>query len=178
MYSGNDRNALAALAAAAMIVLAGPAFAQSAVTADMKARDGKSLGRITITESTAGLLLSVKLKGLPPGPHAFHAYEIGKCEGDFTSAGAIYNPLGAHHGFLSEEGPMAGDLPNLIVPANGEIDVELLSPFLSISKQADESLLDADGAAFIIRERGDDYRTDPDGDSGGRIACGVITAGK
>ena len=152
--------------------------AQTTATASMKARDGKDLGLVKIVETTAGLLLTVKLRGLPPGAHGFHVYEAGKCEGDFTTAGTIYNPLGARHGFLSEEGPMAGDLPNLIVPANGEVDLELLSPFLSLSKQTDESLLDGDGAAIVIRERADDYRSDPEGETGSRIACGVIAASK
>ncbi len=164
------------IAVAAMLALAplAAATAETSAVAQMKSRDGKDLGQINLTETHAGLLLSVKLKGLPPGPHGFHAYEVGKCEGDLSSAGAIYNPLGAKHGLLSEDGPMAGDLPNLIIPANGEIEVELLSPFLALSKQGDEALLDVDGAALVIRERADDYRTDPEGDSGGRIACGVI----
>lgn len=168
------------LSGAALLCLATalPTAAETVATAAMKSRDGKELGQIRMTDTTAGLLLSIKLKGLPPGPHGFHAYEVGKCEGDFSSAGAIYNPLGAKHGFLSEDGPMAGDLPNLIVPANGEVEVELLSPFLALAKHGDEALLDADGAALVIRERADDYRTDPEGDSGSRIACGIITTVK
>lgn len=150
----------------------------AAASAEMKSRDGKSLGVIRLTETAAGLLISVRLKGLPPGPHGFHVHEVGKCDGDFASAGAIYNPLGAKHGFLNEDGPMAGDLPNLFVPANGDIEVEMLSHFLTLSKQADETLLDADGAAFILREKPDDYRTDPDGNTGARLACGVIAPAK
>ncbi len=154
-----------------------PAGAAAAI-AEMKARDGKSLGTIRLTETTAGLLISVKLKGLPSGPRGFHVNEAGKCDGDFASAGAIYNPLGAKHGLLNEDGPMAGDLPNLFVPANGEVEVELVSHFLTLSKQTDVTLLDADGAAFIIRERPDDYLTDPDGNTGARIACGIIVPAK
>lgn len=158
--------------------LAAPARAQSTAVADIKSRDGKDLGSVRMVETHAGLLMSLKLKGLSPGAHGFHAYEVGKCEGDFSSAGAIYNPLGAKHGFLNDEGPMAGDLPNLIVPASGEVELELLSPFLTLTKQADESLLDADGAALIVREKADDHRTDPDGETGARIACGVIVTVK
>ncbi len=154
------------------------AQAQTAATATMKSRDGKELGQVRLVETHGGLLINLKLKGVPPGPHGFHAYEIGKCEGDFSSAGAIYNPLGAKHGFLNDEGPMAGDLPNLLVPANGEIEVELVSSFLTLTKHGDEALLDADGAALIIRERADDHRTEPEGDSGARIACGVIVLAK
>ena len=182
MKHGNCRSGCAGVMALSIawlaVTLATPAQAQTSASADIKSREGKDLGKIRLTETTAGLLIAVKLKGLPAGSHGFHAYEVGKCDGDFTSAGAIYNPLGARHGFLVEEGPMAGDLPNLIVPANGEIEVELLSPFLTLSKQADESLLDADGAALLIREKPDDYRTDPEGETGARIACGVIVANK
>jgi Cu-Zn family superoxide dismutase len=172
------RRAAALTAALAGLLLAGTACAQSTATAELKARDGKTVGEVRLTETTAGLLLRVKLQGLPPGPHGFHAYEVGKCEGDFSSAGAIYNPLGARHGFLNEDGPMAGDLPNLIVPSGGAVEVELLSPFLTLARSIDDSLLDADGAALIVREKADDHRTDPDGNSGNRIACGVIVAGR
>lgn len=167
-----------ALAGLMAVSTGSAAEAQTAATAEVKGRDGRVLGSVRMIESMAGLLLTVKLKGLPPGPHGFHVTEAGKCEGDFESAGAIYNPLGAKHGFLNEEGPMAGDLPNLIVAANGEVEVELLSPFLSLSKQGDEALLDADGAAVVVREKADDHRTDPDGDSGARIACGVLKSAR
>ena len=85
------------------------AFGEKA-TADIKGADGKDLGSVKIVETTAGVLIRAKLKGLPPGPHALHVHETGKCEGDFKSANAIYNPLGAKHGFLNDEGPMVGDL--------------------------------------------------------------------
>ncbi len=145
---------------------------------DVKDRSGKSLGSITLLETTAGTLLKVKIGGLPRGPHGFQIHEMGKCEGDFISAGAIYNPLGAKHGYLSEEGPMVGDLPNLIAGANGEVEAELLSPFVTLSKDAEESLFDADGSAILIYERADDYLTDPDGNAGAPIACGVIAPGR
>ncbi len=154
------------------------AASPNSATAELKGRDGRPLGTARFVETMAGLLITLKLKSLPPGPHGLHVTEIGRCEGDFESAGAIYNPLGAKHGFLNEEGPMAGDLPNLIVAASGDVEVELLSPFLMFSKQGDDALLDADGAAIIVREKADDHRTDPDGESGARIACGVIAATK
>jgi superoxide dismutase, Cu-Zn family len=144
--------------------------------ADVKSRDGKELGKIRIVETTAGVLIRVKLKGLTPGSHGFHITGTGKCEGDFESAGAIYNPLGAKHGFLNAEGPMAGDLPNLVVPASGEIEMDLVSAFVTLNKESEDSLLDNDGAAFIIHEKPDDYKVDPDGSSGARVACGVISA--
>lgn len=140
---------------------------------EMKDASGKSLGNIVVTETTGGALIQVKLTGLPPGPHGFHIHETGKCEGDFSSAGGILNPLGAKHGFSNEEGPMAGDLPNLIVPANGELEVELITTLVSLS--GEEGIFDSDGAALILFEKGDNYTSDPEGDAGARIACGVFT---
>lgn len=146
--------------------------------AEIKGAGGKSHGRIAIVETVSGILLRIKLAGLPPGVHGFHIHDTGKCEGDFKSAGPIYNPLETQHGFLNSEGSMAGDLPNLIVPASGEIEIEVLSPFVSLSKDSEQSLFDADGASIVIFAGADDYTTQPEGKSGARIACGVITSGK
>lgn len=143
--------------------------------ADLHLRDGKEIGRAKLIETTSGILVRVRLKGLPPGAHGLHIHEVGKCEGDFESAGGILNPLGAKHGYLNEEGPMVGDLPNLIVPASGEIEAEFLSPFATLSKDSGDTLLDGDGAAIVVFEKADDYKTDPVGGSGNRIACGVLT---
>lgn len=146
--------------------------------AEIKAKGGATLGNIAIVETTAGILLKIRLKGLPPGAHGFQVHDTGKCEGDFASAGAVYNPLGAKHGYLNEEGPMAGDLPNLIANAAGEVDVEVLSPFVTLNKDAEETIFDNDGASFVIFEKADDYASDPEGNAGARIACGVITPAK
>lgn len=146
--------------------------------ADMRTRDGRELGRIRLIETTAGVLLKVKLKGLNPGGYGFHIHELGKCDGDFESAGSIFNPLGAKHGFFNNEGPMVGDLPNLIVGSTGEVEVDLLSPFVTLSKDAEDTLIDPNGAALVIFERPDDYATDPLGNAGARLACGVIIGGK
>ncbi len=146
--------------------------------ADVRLRDGRELGRIKLVETTAGILIRLKLKGLPPGSHGFHIHENGKCDGDFESAGGILNPLGAKHGYLNDEGPMMGDLPNLIVPASGEIEVDLVSAFATLAKDAEDALIDTDGAAFVIFERADDYTADPIGNAGARLACGVVTVHK
>jgi superoxide dismutase, Cu-Zn family len=170
----------------ARVAAAGLAFAMTSLVpqvawavgekahAEIKSRDGRDLGKIRIIETTAGVLLRIKLRGLTPGAHGFHISTTGRCEGNFESAGGIYNPLGAKHGYLNDEGPMAGDLPNLIVPASGEIELDLLSAFVTLNKETEDSLLDNDGAAFIIREKPDDYKADPDGNAGLRIACGAI----
>lgn len=147
-------------------------------TAVVKLANGSDAGTVTLTEGTAGVLLKFDLKGLPPGAHAVHVHETGKCEGDFSSAGGIHNPLGAKHGFLHDEGPMAGDLPNLHVAADGSVVAEILSPFLTLSAEAEDGLFDPDGAAIIVEEKPDDYQSDPDGGAGARIGCGVISIKK
>lgn len=151
------------------------AMGETAV-AQLKLTDGADAGTITFTEGTAGILLKFELKGLPPGPHGLHVHDTGTCEGDFSSAGAIYNPLGAKHGFLHEEGPMAGDLPNVHVGSDGTATGEMLSPFLTMSKNSEETLFDDNGSSIVIFEAADDYASDPDGAGGKRIACGTIGA--
>jgi superoxide dismutase, Cu-Zn family len=147
-------------------------------TADIKTGDGREVGSIKMVETTAGVLLKVKFKGLTPGVHGFHIHEAGKCEGDFQSAGGIYNPLGARHGYLNDEGPMVGDLPNLFVGATGDLELEMVSPFVTLNKAAEESIFDSDGTAFVLFEKADDYVSEPDGNAGARIACGVILPAK
>ncbi len=122
--------AMAVAAAALVFGLAqGPASAAGdKATGEIKDRDGKSLGTVEIVATSAGALIKLKLTGLPAGPHAIHFHETGTCEGDLSSAGAIYNPLGATHGLLSEEGPMAGDLTNIHADASGQVEAELLEP--------------------------------------------------
>jgi superoxide dismutase, Cu-Zn family len=169
--------AVAALLGACLLGSPAPAFAVGEKAhAEMKSRDGKDLGKIRIIETTAGVLLRIKLKGLTPGAHGFHITAVGKCDGEFETAGPIYNPLGAKHGYLNAEGPMAGDLPNLVIPASGEVEMDLVSAFVTLNKESEDSLLDNDGAALVIHDKPDDYKSDPDGNSGMRIACGVITA--
>jgi Cu-Zn family superoxide dismutase len=172
---------LAALACIGPVAIgfAGSALANSeTATAMIKLATGGDAGTVTFTAGTAGVLLKFELKGLPPGPHAVHVYETGTCEGNFDSAGGIYNPLGARHGFLAEEGPMAGDLPNIHAGADGTVTAEMLSPFLTLSADTDESLFDADGASLVILANADDYETDPDGGAGSRLGCGVIIPNK
>lgn len=165
--------------AAMTIAASGYAFAfGETATATLKLAGGADSGTVTFTEGSAGVLLKFALKGLPPGAHAAHIYEKGVCDGDFSSAGAIHNPLGAKHGYLAEEGPMAGDLPNVYAAADGSIATELLSPAISLSTEAEDGLFDSDGAAIVILEKADDYETDPDGGAGKRIACGVISIKK
>jgi Cu-Zn family superoxide dismutase len=143
-------------------------------TAQMKDRDGKIIGTITLTETPHGVLLSGDLNGLPPGPHGFHLHAVGQCESPFTSAGGHFNPDNKKHGFHDAGGPHAGDLPNLHTFSDGKAVVDAIAVGLTLSEGA-RSLLDQDGASIVIHARADDYRTDPAGESSERIVCGVVT---
>lgn len=161
--------ALAALASIAAL----PVLAQSA-SAPLKGADGKEVGSVNLTQTPQGVLINVSVKGLPPGEHAFHVHAVGKCEPPFTSAGGHFNPAGHKHGMMAPEGQHAGDMPNLHVPQSGDLTVEVLNTNITLEKGKPNSVYDADGSAVVIHAGKDDYKTDPTGDAGGRIACGVI----
>ena len=150
-----------------------PAQAQTAKAA-LQSADGKDAGSVILTQTPSGVLLGLTVKGLPPGEHAFHVHEVGKCEAPFTSAGGHFNPGKKKHGLLVAEGAHAGDMPNLHIPASGELAVEVHNPMITLEKDKPNSLFDADGSAVVIHAGKDDYKTDPTGDAGGRIACGVV----
>jgi Cu-Zn family superoxide dismutase len=150
-----------------------PAAAQSA-SAPLKDAQGKEVGSANLTQTPHGVLINVAVKGLPPGEHAFHVHAVGKCEPPFTSAGGHFNPAGKKHGMLAAEGFHAGDMPNLHVPQSGDLTVEVINADITLEKGKPNSVFDADGSAIVIHAKSDDYKTDPAGDAGGRIACGVI----
>lgn len=164
---------LGLIAAVFLAAAALPAAAQTA-SAPLKNGEGKEVGSVNLTQTSQGVLLNVSVKGLPPGEHAFHVHAVGKCEPPFTSAGGHFNPGGKKHGMLSPEGQHAGDMPNLHIPQSGDLAVEVLNVNITLEKGKPNSVFDADGSAVIIHAGSDDYKTDPTGDAGGRIACGVI----
>ena len=169
---------LAALGAVLAVGLTPCWAAGERAQADLKSADGRDVGMVKMIETTAGVLLRIKLKGMTPGPHGLHIHDTGKCEGDFASAGPIYNPLGAKHGYLNDEGPMVGDLPNIFVGPAGDVEVELVSPFVTLNREAEQTIFDADGTAVIVFEKADDYLSETDGNAGGRVACGTIVPAK
>jgi Cu-Zn family superoxide dismutase len=162
-----------ALSASLLALAIVPATAQSA-KATLKDADGKEVGAAALTETPAGVLIRLSVKGLPPGERAFHIHGVGKCEPPFTSAGPHFNPGAKKHGLMATDGRHAGDLPNLHVPSNGELVVEVLNTDVTLEKGKPNSLFGSDGTALVVHAGKDDYKTDPAGDAGGRIACGLI----
>lgn len=162
---------------AALLAIGSAAFAQQPAVEPARAhvvdKDSNELGTVEFTQMPHGVLVRAVLKGLPQGTHGFHVHEVGKCEPPFESAGGHYNPTNAEHGFQSEGGPHAGDMVNLNVPESGEVTFETINTMITISGGENE-LLDDDGSALVIHEGADDYASQPAGEAGARIACGVI----
>jgi len=163
-------------AALVAMTLAGvsPALAVDKASAVLKDKDGKEVGKVELTDTPSGVLMRLTLDGVPPGDHAVHVHTVGKCEPpDFKSAGPHFNPDDTKHGLMNAEGPHAGDMPNLHVPEGGKLTVEVLNEMVTLD--AKPALLDDDGSAIVVHATSDDYQTDPAGNAGDRIACGVVT---
>jgi Cu-Zn family superoxide dismutase len=141
------------------------------------AADGNSLGEVELLQMGEGVQLIARVKGLPAGDYAMHLHAVGRCVGpDFASAGPHFNPEGRQHGRDNPMGAHAGDLPNIQVDARGTGDLNIMLPGLRLADGA-APLLDADGAAVVLHAKPDDYRSDPAGNAGARIACGEIKQG-
>ena len=162
------------LTATTVFVLTATTASANSAKAMLKNAEGADVGRVELTQVEDGVLLRVAVKGLPPGDHAFHIHAVGKCEPPFTSAGGHFNPANKKHGMMAADGHHAGDMPNLVVPASGELKLEVVNTAITLDKNKPNSVLKPDGGAFVIHAAPDDYKTDPTGDAGGRIACGVI----
>jgi Cu-Zn family superoxide dismutase len=172
------------LAAALPLALGTSACATTADTpaaptasAKLAAGDGAARGTASVTQAADGLHVLVKATGVTPGIHAVHIHTTGQCAGpDFTSAGGHWNPTAHKHGKDNPAGPHMGDMPNMTVGSDGTGAIEYVVAGGMISEGA-SPLLDTDGAAIVIHAQADDYATDPTGNAGGRVACGVLTKG-
>lgn len=166
--------ALAALAASALGACATtPAAPQQSATAVLRTAAGAQVGTATIRSTGAGLQVTVAATGLTPGKKGVHVHTTGACTPTFAAAGGHWNPGAATHGLAGAVGQHAGDMPNLEVGANGSGSLTyMLDPAATFA-----GLMDADGSAFVIHAGEDDQMTDPSGNSGDRLACGVFAAG-
>ena len=142
--------------------------------ATLKNSQGETVGEATLTDTPSGVLIHVNLTNAPAGVRAIHIHETGKCEAPFTSAGGHFNPTNKQHGLENERGMHAGDMPNINVPPSGVLTVDVLDHAVTLRAGAN-SLLDADGSAIVIHDKADDYRSDPAGNAGDRVICGVVT---
>ncbi|MBM4293321.1 MAG: superoxide dismutase family protein [Deltaproteobacteria bacterium] len=150
----------------------GPLTAKS-VLVDNK---GQKVGEATLTEIPQGVKVVLKVEKLPPGVHAFHIHEKGVCATpDFAAAGAHFNPFGKKHGLKNSQGPHAGDLPNLYVGPDGKGALEATATLVTLKEGKPNSLFKPGGTSLMIHENPDDDFTDPTGNAGPRIACGVIS---
>jgi Cu-Zn family superoxide dismutase len=149
---------------------------QPAATAMMKDASGKDVGRVDFYAAGKGVLLKATLDGLPSGEHAIHIHETGKCDApDFESAGDHFNPTGASHGYLSGKSHHAGDMPNF--NASGSERFEIFNESVTLDEGSKTSLFKSGGTAVVVHSDPDDYTSQPSGDAGSRIACGVVERG-
>jgi Cu-Zn family superoxide dismutase len=164
---------IAAIIAFATLTFAAPALAQTG-KATLKNADGKEVGTAELSQLPAGVLIKLSLQGMPAGEHAFHVHGTGKCEPPFTSAGGHFNAASKKHGLMAKEGHHAGDMPNLHIPSDGALSVEVVNASVTLEKGQPNSLYGPNGTALIIHAGKDDYKSDPTGEAGGRVACGVV----
>jgi len=176
----NKSAVIGLLAAAGLAAGTAQADDHMGATASFIDKDSEAVGTAVLTESPHGVLINLDLHDLPPGPKAIHIHSVGTCEdpdGGFVASKGHLNPEGKKHGLMNPEGPDNGDLPNLIVLADGSVKVEMFTPYASIGgAEGRPAMLDEDGAAFVIHVNRDDHITQPIGGAGPRIACGVIKA--
>ncbi len=167
-----------------LCALASPSFAgvhseMPAARADIFSIDGTQVGTAAMVEGAGGVLMHIRVEGLPPGKKGLHIHSHASCDAStgFKSAKGHVGKVDGGHGLLNPAGPEAGDIPNIFIGADGIGEMEAFSTRVSLSG-GDHNLLDADGSTFIIHEAPDDHKSQPIGGAGGRIACGLIVPAK
>jgi Cu-Zn family superoxide dismutase len=164
---------LIALLATSLPAMAAP---KAHAIARLSGLDGKPVGTADFAAMKRGILITLDLHDLPPGPHGIHLHGSGNCDAKtgFTAAGPILTLVpGKQHGYLADGGPEAGDLPNQWAGEDGKLHASMITSSFSLGN-GKKSIFDHDGVAIIIDQRGDDYHTQPLGNAGNRVACGVV----
>ena len=149
---------------------------KAAAKASIINRQGDSVGSALLYQGSSGVIMRLSIHGLTPGIHGMHFHAKGTCEDPnegFKATGGHVMPFGKPHGYMNQDGPHAGNLPNLIIGENGMASVEIYTGLVTLF-EGPAALLDEDGSTLIIHENEDDHITQPIGGAGGRIACGVI----
>jgi Cu-Zn family superoxide dismutase len=166
---------VAVIGALAVVSSAAPAESKTMFgKATVLGRDGSVKGSLRLTGDGRGVEIKLDVAGLPPGAHGVHLHAVGSCTApDYASAGPHLNPTMHGHGTLNPQGSHLGDLPNLEVDNSGS--GSLSARITGTPAELGAILFDGDGTAVVVHAAADDYRTDPSGNSGSRIACGVIT---
>jgi Cu-Zn family superoxide dismutase len=178
MQIGTKKIMTCIFVAAALLAFSTPLFAKSKankVVVNLQNGQGKAVGTATLSNASNGVKIALKLHDLTPGEHAIHFHQMAKCEApDFKSAGGHFNPDSKHHGLQNPDGPHAGDIPNFTVDAKGKSKASVVAPNVTLGDDP-HSMFSNGGTALMIHAKADDGKSDPAGNAGDRIACGVVT---
>lgn len=151
-----------------------PSAAAETARAQLRDAHGARIGEATLQDTAAGVKVTATFSELPSGDHAFHVHAVGRCEPPFESAGGHFNPTQRQHGRDNPQGAHLGDMPNIQVADRKTASIEVVLKDVTLGNGPNR-LLDSDGASLVVHQGTDDYVSDPAGNSGSRIACGVIT---